>query len=57
MTGTPAANGTSANYSAGAPGQIGYFYIAGTAGQSLGLGITNVRDYAVFRHFLQRAHL
>jgi len=41
LTDTLTANGTSTNYSAGAPGQIGYFYFAGTAGQSLGLGITN----------------
>jgi YD repeat-containing protein len=42
MTGTLATNGTSTNYTAGAPGQVGYFSFSGTAGQSLGLGITNV---------------
>jgi hypothetical protein len=41
LTATLADNGSSTNYSSAVPGQVGYFYFAGIAGQSLGLGITN----------------
>jgi hypothetical protein len=42
MTGTLLANGVGANYATTKPGQVGYFNFAGTAGQSLGLALTNL---------------